>query len=118
MEMVPFGQEARQRTIGTLEIGNITADFMPDDDRGEYRAVLNTDRMQRTEVKFFNWPRRLGCWALLQAILQLIHKPIPIDYQKARYVDEDSNEPERLHDDGGCRDNGGDVTCYPDSFDD
>lgn len=90
MEIVPYGQEDRKRTIGTMEIANITSGFSPWDDRGEYRATLVTDGIPQKDVKLFNWPRKRGCWALLHALLQVFHhrdEPIEVDQQKGRYVD-------------------------------
>lgn len=82
LEMVPFGIEERKRTIGEMTIGNISPGFNPNDDMGDYTFTLTDNAGEPVEMKFRKWPRPLGAWRLVQAILQLVHGPLPIEKTK------------------------------------
>lgn len=82
LEIVPYGVEERKRTIGEMTIGNISPDFFPDDEHGDYKFKITNDSDGKVEMKFFDWPRRLGAWQLVQALLQLLHGPLPIEKTK------------------------------------
>jgi hypothetical protein len=82
LEIVPYGVEERKRVIGQLDIANISPGFFPDDESGDYKFEIMTDNSAKVESKFRNWPRRLGAWRLVQAILQLVHGPLPIENTK------------------------------------
>lgn len=94
LEIVPYGIEERKRTIGELTIGNISPGFNPHQELGDYKFKITNDSDGKVEMKFRKWPRRLGAWQLVQAILQLLHGAIPIEQTKegGKYSEKDLTE--------------------------
>jgi hypothetical protein len=65
LEMVPFGQEEKKRTIGMLEVSNIGVN----ENVADYRAVFTKGNLSVTSwVKGFQ--RSKGAWALVKKALQ------------------------------------------------
>lgn len=75
LEMVPFGQENRKRTIGTLDIANTDA-YPSDLKEGNYKFEILENNITR-EGTLKKWERKLGAWQLVQACLQCFHGSIP-----------------------------------------
>ncbi len=77
LEIVPAGFELAKRTIGVMEITNVSDDFELTDDLGDYKFNFTTE-MTRHDGQFSKWPRKLGAWKLVQACLRACHGEIPI----------------------------------------
>jgi len=84
LEIVPGGCELAKRTIGVMEIANVTDNFELADEYGDYEFNFTTEDI-RVEDRFGKWPRKLGPWKLVQACLQLCHGMIPIDHSTREY---------------------------------
>lgn len=84
LEIVPGGYEPSKRTIGVMEISNVTEDFELADAYGDYEFNFTTEDT-RVENRFGKWPRKLGVWKLVQACLQLCHGMIPINHSTKEY---------------------------------
>lgn len=85
LEIVPWGDESRKRTIGEMEIANVDPDFDVYNARGIYNAKLECDRSGAVKTKLSNWPRTLTAWHLVQTLLQNIYGPVNLD--RDVYVD-------------------------------
>jgi hypothetical protein len=77
LEIVPGGREDAKRTIGVMQIANVSDDFSVDDDLGDYEFSFTTETTKHTG-KLGKWPRRLGAWKLVQTCLQVVHGKIPL----------------------------------------
>jgi len=80
LEIVPQGLETAKRTIGVMEISNVTDDFDLADELGDYEFSYTTETA-RHEGSLNRWPRELGAWPLVQACLRVCHGEIPIAMQ-------------------------------------
>jgi len=87
LEMVPFGDERRRRTLGTLEIANTTP-FL-NAETGQYRAHL-VDEEVDLHHELTHWPRKRGAWHLTHAILEGMFGKCPMTTKgkKSQWRDE------------------------------
>jgi hypothetical protein len=71
LEMVPFGQEDRKRTIGVLEVSNIGVN----EDLGDYLIELEEPDKSGVEVEYIKkYPRSKGAWTLVRRALQRLKR--------------------------------------------
>lgn len=66
VELVPFGDEARKKTIGIMNIAN---DGTGDIEIGHYEARLEDDRGTEKTVSVLNHIRQDGVWRLIRRAL-------------------------------------------------
>jgi len=84
LEIVPKGLEEAKRTIGVMEIANVTDDFDLADPFGNYKFNFTTEET-RVDGKIDEWPRKLSVWKLVQACLQMVQGPMPLDHFDRTY---------------------------------
>lgn len=76
LEIVPFGQEACKRSLGTVEISNIGGTIKHGNYRVQSLLSLPTLGGMREECLIKRYPRDKGAWKLVQIALKKLSRGV------------------------------------------